>query len=793
MDAQLNQNHNTTQAADRTANGVQLLTSPHDEQTQFCVSFFDNRFDNDPKEGELSRDELADLLTNHKTRASKDGAAWAPATFNGSRAKASAREVCALVLDYDDGAEPLEASRQLDERGLCYILHTTHSHAPDAPKFRIVLPLAQPVSAENWPGFYERAARHFGQGQEDKSCKDASRLYFLPACPKSRQPDALSFYLPGALLNPDDVPSNATPTPPTPPTQPRRATTPTSGDLRPYVRAAFDRELSNVQHAGKGNRNAALNRAAFSLFQIVAAGELDAATVEGALLDAATGAGLSGEEARKTIQSARAAGLKSPRVLPEPKATAQPNVRPKASAEAQPETTAEARGPYALNEIGNGKRFADANRGRYLFDYTANRWRVYIGGVWRHTDGDDVERAAKVIEAQICAEAKDETDDDRRAKLYKHAASITKRKTRETMLKDAASELGMSAPPECFDAELYLLNVQNGTLDLRSFELRPHAAPDLLTKCAGTKFDPHATAPTWTRALELWQESEAVRLWLQKVIGLTLSGEVFEEMLLLLLGAGNNGKTTLLKTLQKLLGDYAHHAQAESLMKQREGRRAGAPAPDILAFKGARMLTASEIADDAELHSAFVKDATGRDPLTARGCHDNRLQTFTPQFMLWLVGNHKPKIKDTSNGIWRRVKLVPFDVAIAPDQRDPNLAQKLEAELPGILNWALEGLRLYYEEGLQTPPEIEAATQNYRAEQSPLDGFIAEACEQSPTAFVTTADLWDAWKCYCADRDEPEGTQTALSVELKNKGFQSARPMVDGRQTRVWKGIRLKF
>ena len=765
-------------------------TSAPAQGTQFCVSFFDNRFDADPKEGQLSPDELGALLTKHTARASKDGAAWSPTIFNGSRLKENAREVCALVLDYDDGADPMEATRQLDESGVCYILYTTHNHTPDKPKFRIVIPLARSVRGEVWPDFYPRAARFFGQGKTDEKCKDASRLYYLPAHPKNRAGDAFSFYFPGDLLDPDDVPSDATPTPEP---QPRRAAAPNANGLRPYVRAAFDRELSSVQHAAKGHRNDALNRAGYNLFQIVAAGELDAGSVESALLDAATANGLTETEARRTLQSARDAGLKSPRQMPAPKAAATPTGRPKsAPSDAQPETTDEARGPYALNEIGNGKRFADANRGHYLFDYTANRWRVYVGGVWRHTDGDDVERAAKVIETQICDEARGETDDDRRAKLYKHAATITKRKTRQTMLQDATSELEMSAPPENFDAQLHLLNVQNGTLDLRSFELRPHAATDLLTKCAGTKFDPRATAPTWTRALELWQASEAVRLWLQKVIGLTLSGEVFEEMLLLLLGAGNNGKTTLLKTLQKLLGDYAHHAQAESLMKQREGRKAGAPAPDILAFKGQRLLTATEIADDAELHSAFVKDATGRDPLTARGCHDNRLQTFTPQFMLWLVGNHKPRIKDTSNGIWRRVKLVPFDIAIAPEQRDPNLAQTLEAELPGILNWALEGLRLYYAEGLQTPPEIEAATQNYRAEESPIDGFIAAMCEQSPTAFVVSADLWEAWKCYCAEQNEPEGTPRTFGLALKKNNFKDARTTISGSQTRVWKGIKLK-
>ena len=760
---------------------------------QLDISFFDDRSDNEPKEGRLSRADFAALLTTHTARPAKDGAAWAPATFNGKRAKANARQVCALVLDYDGGAAPLDAVRPLDERGVCYILHTTHSHTPDAPKFRVVIPLARPVSAEVWPDFYPRAARFFGQGKTDEKCKDASRLYFLPSHPKNREADAFSFYFPGEPLDPDDVPTDASQQQGK---APQRHTARASGDLRPYVRAAFERELNSVARAAEGSRNDALNRAAFNLFQIVASGELDAGTVEGALLDAATGNGLTEAEARRTLQSARDAGLKSPRQMPEPKGkAAQPTERPKDATEAEPnapETTATARGPYALNEIGNGQRFADANRGRYLFDYPANRWRVYVGGVWRHTDGDDVERAAKVIEAQICDEARGEGDDDRRAKLYKHAASITKRKTRETMLKDAASEIGMSAPPENFDAQLHLFNVANGTLDLRTGELRPHSAPDLLTKCAGIKFDPRAAAPTWTRALETWMLDAATRDYLQDCAGLALSGEVRDEFFNFLFGGGANGKTTFLSTLERVSGDYYRHAKAEIFMRPKFARDAESATPAMLSLRGARLVTVSEIEGEHEMSAALVKGLTGRDPITARGCHDKRPTTFRPQFTLWMFGNEKPKISDASEGMWRRVRLIEFNQVIPKVERDPDFAEKLQAELPGILNWALDGLKRVQQRGLIVPDGVSASTANYRAEQNPLDGFLAEMCEQSATAFVTASELWDAWKSYCAEQDEPEGTQNGFSAELKRRDFHNARTTINGRQTRVWKRVRLK-
>jgi putative DNA primase/helicase len=157
-----------------------------------------------------------------------------------------------------------------------------------------------------------------------------------------------------------------------------------------------------------------------------------------------------------------------------------------------------------------------------------------------------------------------------------------------------------------------------------------------------------------------------------------------------------------------------------------------------------------------------------------------------------MFGNEKPKIADPSEGMWRRVRLIEFNQTIPKGDRDPDLAGKLEAELSGVLNWALDGLKRVQQRGLIVPDAVKCATASYRAEQSPLDGFINEICEESPTAFVTTAELWDAWKTYCAELDESQGTQKAFGIALKNRNLKDARAMVQGRQTRVWKGVRLK-
>jgi putative DNA primase/helicase len=188
------------------------------------------------------------------------------------------------------------------------------------------------------------------------------------------------------------------------------------------------------------------------------------------------------------------------------------------------------------------------------------------------------------------------------------------------------------------------------------------------------------------------------------------------------------------------------------------------------------------------MNAALFKDLTGRDAITARGMYEKRPTTFVPQFTLWMFGNGKPQIKDGSSGMWRRVRLIDFSQPIPASERDPHLSDKLAAELPGILNWALEGLRRVYERGLVVPDAVNTATNEYRAEQDALSGFVADCCVTARNCTASAADLWDAWKTWCAANGEREGSQRALAADLKRRKFENFT--VNGR--RWWRGIGLK-
>ncbi len=451
-----------------------------------------------------------------------------------------------------------------------------------------------------------------------------------------------------------------------------------------------------------------------------------------------------------------------------------------ADAEAQAEA-----GEFPLNDIGNGKRLAAMFRRELRFCGVREQWQFYAGGRWQPDETGEAERRAKDVERAVAAEAANQADDDKRARLLKHAVTLTKRGTRETMLKDAASEPGMMVSPELFDANCELLNCKNGTLDLCSFEFRAHAARDLLTLQTSVNFDPRAECPTWRKCIAQWMPREGVADYVQDSAGLSLTGRVFEEFFNLLIGPGDNGKSTAMRVLEKLAGQYWTKTEAETLMKSRDGKKAEAPAPSLLALKGARLVTVHEIDAKHELNAALIKDLTGRDAITARGLFEKRPTTFSPQFTLWAFGNSKPKITDDSNGMWRRVRIIDFDQTIPADQRDPNLSAKLEAELSGILNWALEGLRRVQLRGLLVPDAVSAATAAYRAEQDPFAGFLNDECELHPHATDSASELFAAWCAWCRDNGEKEGTQTAFGTALKSKGLKSYR----GNGGRRWRGI----
>lgn len=347
----------------------------------------------------------------------------------------------------------------------------------------------------------------------------------------------------------------------------------------------------------------------------------------------------------------------------------------------------------------------------------------------------------------------------------------------------AKSEPGVPVSADQLDAAPWVLNVLNGTLDLRTGQLRPHAREDLLTKLAPVAYDPGALCPTWEAFLSriLAGDVELIR-FVQKVIGYSLTGSTQEQCLFILYGAGANGKSTLIQSISALLGDYARQTPTETLLVQRgDGVR-----NDLARLQGARFVSAVEVEGGRRLAEALVKQLTGGDTITARFLYGEHFE-FQPMFKLWLAVNHRPVVQGTDHAIWRRIRLLPFTVTIPPAEQDKRLAEKLQAELAGILRWAVEGCQAWQREGLEPPAAVQRATGDYRAEMDVIAAFIRDCCVLGDKQEVSTSALYAEYVGWCTQVGESPVSQKALAATLKERGCTPGRRGGG----RLWVGIAL--
>lgn len=440
---------------------------------------------------------------------------------------------------------------------------------------------------------------------------------------------------------------------------------------------------------------------------------------------------------------------------------------------------------YSVSDLGNAEAIVSHAGHNIRYVPQQGAWLVWDGCRWQ-VDGTCT-RLNQIIDEcmrQWLHDAADIKDNNIREKALSRAVSFGDRKLRQNALEMAKHQPMIIMPSDAIDADPLLLGVPNGILDLKESVLLTNAQEHHITKSIATDFDPSATCPQWEKFIERVTRGHAgLAEFLQRSIGYSLTGLTVEHVFWFLHGCGKNGKSVFIETIQALAGEYASRASERLLSITRHGSEAR---PDELAtLPGIRMLFGSETQEGGRLNEKFVKDLTGGDTVRAQALYKTGFN-FRPVCKLWMFGNHKPDISGTDHGIWRRVRLIPFTAIISESETDPGLPDKLRGELPGILNWALAGLRMWKEHGLAAPQCVTSATIEYQSDQDTLGDFIEERMERGLGFKVSKRAAYVAYVQWAKENEHwhPLGSKT-FSRRLNERGFRVLA-------SREWADCRLK-
>ena len=427
-----------------------------------------------------------------------------------------------------------------------------------------------------------------------------------------------------------------------------------------------------------------------------------------------------------------------------------------------------------LSDLGNAHRLVARFGPDIRWCDPWGKWLVWDGRRWRIDDTRAIHRLAKQAVRAIYNEAAAADDDRARKAIVAHALRSESRTRIEAMIELAKSEPGVPILPDELDANAWLLNTESGTVDLRTGEVRNHCREDLITKLAAVRYDPKAACPIFEAFVDKifggkWQLIEFV----QRAVGYSLTSDIREQVIFIVPGCGSNGKSTLADVLLAMLGDYAQQTPTGSLMVKRgEGI-----SNDLARLKGARLVAAVESDEGRRLSEALVKQLTGGDRIAARFMRAEWFE-FKPS---------KPVIRGTDHAIWRRIRLIPFDVTIPDAQQDKRLPEKLREELPGILNWAIEGCLAWQRDGLGISEEVTAATAAYREEMDVIGGWVTDQCVTGDALRTKASDLYAAYRTWCENAGEKPVSQRKVASLLRERGFTPDKD----KHARYWPGIGL--
>jgi putative DNA primase/helicase len=433
-------------------------------------------------------------------------------------------------------------------------------------------------------------------------------------------------------------------------------------------------------------------------------------------------------------------------------------------------------------DMANGRRIA-GQHGKDIRWTPHAGWFVWDGKRWAEDLGDvRIQSIAKATMEGIFSEIAFATGSER-DELFRHAKRSQSRRSIENAIALARSEPGVFAQLQDFDSDPWLLNVGNGTIDLRIGSLQSHNRSNLISKLVSVDYDASASCDQWDAFLwRITGRNDELYEYLQRFVGYLLTGVTSEQVLHFLYGLGANGKSVFCEVLAAILGEYAVIAAPDMVMARKHG---GIP-NDVARLRGARSALMNETSQGSRFDEAKLKDLTGSDSLTARFLH-REFFDFQPTHKLVIRGNHKPAILGTDAGIWRRLRLVPFTVSIPADEQDRQLLDKLRRELPGILHWAVQGCLQWQRVGLAPPTSITEAVEAYRTESDTLGRFIEECCQVRQLAQVKSSAIYQRYREFAEQVGERAMPSKDFPAEVIRRGFSWKRTKAGG----LFEGIEL--
>ena len=571
---------------------------------------------------------------------------------------------------------------------------------------------------------------------------------------------------------------------PVPDHQASEAQNPSNGRAERYARMALRLELNALYQADEGERNDTLNKSAFSLGQFVGAGLLVRSEVETQLDQVAREIGLASGEIGATIRSGVESGMLEPRVVPDRPASVETDRREINRGDIPALTP----GRFALSVYGNADRFEHLFGQDVHWCEQSARWYVWDGRVWRPDAMREIGNLAELTMLALDREARGDED------AAKWAARCNRGVAPAREMLDVVKHRTAIAL-DALDRDQWLLGAQNGVIDLRTGRLLPHNRKFMLTTLSPAIFDAEATCPRWETFLsEIMAGDEAMVAALQRLAGYFLTGDISVQILPIFYGPGGNGKNVFLDTLMGLMGPLAAEAP-EGLVT---ARRSDEHPTEIADLHGKRLVVASETEEGRKMRIGLVKKLTGNKYLKGRFMRQDYFQ-FERTHKTILVTNNKPLVTETSNAIWRRLRLIPFVVTIPEARQDRRLTEKLVAEWPGILCWAVRGCLDWRARqcDLELPAAVQEATEEYRDESDHVADLVTECCEdwrKHPRQKMKTPKerIYSVYCVWCRDVGEDVLTRKAFNSRVRGHGYSDKAAWLNNRTQKCWLHLTLK-